>query len=305
MDGKVRRTFELYAYNWSNAWTGSNLWEDYIYRDATLMAAYYNSGQQRHMDVDHLGTPRLLTNVAGNQTGYHVYLPYGVEATASDLERLKFTGHERDLADPSSTADDLDYMHARHASPITGRFLSVDEVKGKPELPQSWNRYEYAYGNPIKFIDPTGRDGLTFTDVLEAAGNAIVQTADQIAFGVAYPGLKIEVGILKDDPKQLAEGAALIAADAAVGLAMSYAAEALQFGWTSSRNLIAHFEKHGGELGFRTAREYAGAASRLVASEGKEASPQHGVGRGRRGESSMPPELRKSIAIRASAEWKP
>jgi len=35
------------------------------------------------------------------------------------------------------------------------------------------------------------------------------------------------------------------------------------------------------------------------------ASPQHGVGRGRRGESSMPPEFRKSIAIRASAEWKP
>ena len=35
------------------------------------------------------------------------------------------------------------------------------------------------------------------------------------------------------------------------------------------------------------------------------ASPQHGVGRGRRGESSIPPELRKSIAIRASAEWKP
>jgi hypothetical protein len=37
----------------------------------------------------------------------------------------------------------------------------------------------------------------------------------------------------------------------------------------------------------------------------KSASPQHGVGRGRRGESSIPPELRKSIAIRASAEWKP
>jgi len=37
----------------------------------------------------------------------------------------------------------------------------------------------------------------------------------------------------------------------------------------------------------------------------KSASPQHGVGRGRRGESWMPPELRKSIAIRAAAEWKP
>jgi hypothetical protein len=28
LDGKVRRTFELYGYAWGNAWGGSNLWED-------------------------------------------------------------------------------------------------------------------------------------------------------------------------------------------------------------------------------------------------------------------------------------
>ena len=42
--------------------------------------------------------------------------PGGIEATsfALDSERMKFAGHERDLHDASSLADDLDYMHARH-----------------------------------------------------------------------------------------------------------------------------------------------------------------------------------------------
>jgi RHS repeat-associated protein len=56
----------------------------------------------------------------------------------------------------SSPADDLDYMHARHYSPITGRFLSVDRVGGRTAMPQTWNRYAYSLGNPLKFVDPNG-----------------------------------------------------------------------------------------------------------------------------------------------------
>jgi RHS repeat-associated protein len=89
----------------------------------------------------------------------HTYLPYGEEATATtqDGERLKFTAHERDLLGTvSSPADDLDYMHARHYSPITGRFLSFDPFGGNPQWPQSWNRYSHVLGNPLKYIDPYG-----------------------------------------------------------------------------------------------------------------------------------------------------
>ena len=104
LDEKVRRTFELYGDSWSS-WGGSDLWEDHIYRDGTLLGAYLSTGQQHQIDVDHLGTPRLITTTAGGQFAYHVYLPYGVEAVpASDFDRMKFTGHERDLADLSSTA---------------------------------------------------------------------------------------------------------------------------------------------------------------------------------------------------------
>jgi hypothetical protein len=47
-------------------------------------------------------------------------------------------------------------MHARYFSMHLGRFHSVDAVGGVSELPQSWNRYSYVLGNPVKYIDPRG-----------------------------------------------------------------------------------------------------------------------------------------------------
>ncbi|HVT56883.1 MAG TPA: RHS repeat-associated core domain-containing protein [Thermoanaerobaculia bacterium] len=150
LDGKVLRTFEGYYYSF-------HIRSDYIYRDGLLLASeqlYYTA----HFHLDHLGTPRLVTT--GGQTyAFHAYYPFGEEATPprTDLERMKFTGHERDLADPNSPAADLDYMHARHCSPTLARFLSVDRLQGKPSKPQSWNRYSYTLGNPLRHFDPNGR----------------------------------------------------------------------------------------------------------------------------------------------------
>ncbi len=142
--------------------TNSGVWRvdsDSIYRDGLLLAAETPAGV-RHFHLDHLGTPRLVTDSLGQQKAYHVYYPFGEEATAfnQDTLRLKFTGHERDLGNPGGAGDDLDYMHARHCSPLTGRFLSVDPGAARPGQPQSWNRYSYALGNPLRYVDPDGRE---------------------------------------------------------------------------------------------------------------------------------------------------
>jgi len=109
--------------------------------------------------LDHLGTPRLLTNHRAERLAQPNHYPFGEEITVNTqvAERLKFTGHERDTLGSEEVADDLDYMHARFANPITGRFLSVDQIDGASRLaPQSWNRYGYVHGSPLKFTDPDG-----------------------------------------------------------------------------------------------------------------------------------------------------
>jgi RHS repeat-associated protein len=174
LGGKVLREYPSDNGRWSAG-------TDYIYRDGLLLAAETSSGQ-RHFHLDHLGTPRLITRASGYPAGYHVYYPFGEEATAfnQDTERMKFTGHERDLASPGGAGDDLDYMHARHESPVTGRFLSVDRASARAKAPQSWNRYAYTQGNPLLYVDP---DGLTKVKVWEIGKYLVKQFPGDLFHG--------------------------------------------------------------------------------------------------------------------------
>ncbi|HEX4955564.1 MAG TPA: RHS repeat-associated core domain-containing protein, partial [Thermoanaerobaculia bacterium] len=163
-----------------------HLWQvekDYLYRgDKPLWSA--GSGQSRALHTDHLGTPRLLTDHNGATTEFHTYFPFGEEATPpfQDSERMKFTGHERDLGDPNSTGDDLDYMHARFCSPAWGRFLSVDPASSaRPHMPQSWNRYAYAAGNPAKYVDPDGRVFVVSQEALDKNAETRAEVSEALS----------------------------------------------------------------------------------------------------------------------------
>lgn len=91
----------------------------------------------------------------GSLYAYHAYWAYGLDLnTGLDPVRMKFTGHERDN---QGTAGSLDYMHARHYSPIFGKFLSTDTSKADPKGPQRWNRYLYGRDNPVNLVDPNGK----------------------------------------------------------------------------------------------------------------------------------------------------
>ena len=136
---------------------------DHVYRGSGLLATIGVDGsgnltQVRHQSLDHLGSPRYITDGSGVFVSEHKYYPYGEEATRSTQDDLplKFTGHERDFNELGE-GDDLDYMHARFCDPRLGRFLSLDPVRGSPGKPQSWNRYAYVGGNPMAYVDPDGR----------------------------------------------------------------------------------------------------------------------------------------------------
>jgi RHS repeat-associated protein len=156
LNGKVLREFqEQYAWNP----------REYVYRDGQLLASSFYTEGVRHFHLDHLGTPRAITDANGNRVAYHAYFPFGEEMTsfAQDSEQMKLTGHERDFANASSVADDLDYMHARHYNPQVGRFLSIDPLFRPTSGPQGLNRYSYVGGRPLTLVDRYGLDPC-FTD---------------------------------------------------------------------------------------------------------------------------------------------
>ena len=47
-------------------------------------------------------------------------------------------------------------MNGRIYSPKLGRMLSPDPVTQAPENGQNYNRYTYAFNNPLKYSDPSG-----------------------------------------------------------------------------------------------------------------------------------------------------
>jgi RHS repeat-associated protein len=146
-----------------NVWTmnGTNFqWkEDEIWRDATLLARTTPATTQ-HYAVDHLGSPRLITNSTDFTASTQSFAPFGAGG-ATNSGALQFTGQERDAANLGAGSVALpDYFHARYYDTDRGRFLSVDpiiDMKANLKNPQGWNRYAYVMNNPVRFTDPTGR----------------------------------------------------------------------------------------------------------------------------------------------------
>lgn len=212
---------------------------DNIYRGSGPLLAAATPAGDRHYHVDHLGTPRQITDATGAQVAFHTYYPYGEEATSptQDTVRFKFTGHERDLADPTSAQDDLDHMHARMTNPKLGRFLSVDPAmeSARKGSPQTWNRYAYVAGNPLKYTDPTGEAilalvwpvaevALTGMDVWETAktiGDADRSGAEKIVkVGLTLVGA-VTIGGGATKVSNVVEGAVKVAEDAVEGLSLA------------------------------------------------------------------------------------
>jgi RHS repeat-associated protein len=159
----------------------------FVYNASGQMVAEYattapTNPQISYLTTDTLGSPRINTDANGQVTARHDYLPFGEEITTLggrttdykygqvDNVKQKFTGQLRD----GETG--LDYFNARYYSSIQGRFTSPDEFTGGPdelfdfaddaadnptfyadlENPQSLNKYQYAYNNPMLYTDPDG-----------------------------------------------------------------------------------------------------------------------------------------------------
>ena len=102
---------------------------------------------------DHLGSTSYITDAKANITQFDAYLPYGEllvdEHTSSEDMPYKFNGKEFD------EETGLYYYGARYYDPRVSLWLSTDPYEDKYPFV---NSYCYVLNNPIKLIDPDGKD---------------------------------------------------------------------------------------------------------------------------------------------------
>ena len=108
---------------------------------------------------DHLGSSNWITNSQGQAVQYIHYMPYGElwvnQQSSTYDERYKFTGKERD------TETGYDYFGARYYLSLLGIWLSPD--KKSDEYPHI-SSYAYCNWNPLKNVDPNGKEVINKMD---------------------------------------------------------------------------------------------------------------------------------------------
>ncbi len=100
--------------------------------------------------TDHLGSTVLTVKSNGTVRNRYTYEPFGdpVVQEGTDVHH-RFTGGHRD---PTG----LYSLGRRHYDPSLARFVQPDPIVADVADPQTFNRYAYALGNPLRWIDPTG-----------------------------------------------------------------------------------------------------------------------------------------------------
>jgi RHS repeat-associated protein len=107
---------------------------------------------------DYLGSVRCEVSQNGTLLGKTDYYPFGMEFGDSPLplqEKERFNGME---LEPNHGLNLLDYGARRH-DPALGRFTTMDPLAEKY---YAISPYVYCLNNPVKYVDPDGRD-ISFT----------------------------------------------------------------------------------------------------------------------------------------------
>ena len=178
-------------------------YEEEVYTDGKTRSIYYISGgnglSAMYIDdqkengktglyfahTDYLGSLTGLTDINGNVVQRYAYDPWGNRRDPNNWEvAFNTDGLYQYTARGYTMHEHLeDYgiinMNGRVYDPMLSRFLSPDPQLQAPNMALNYNRYAYAYNNPMLYTDPSGEIVVTLA-VIFVTGVLIDYTAQVI-----------------------------------------------------------------------------------------------------------------------------
>ncbi|MDY0078735.1 MAG: RHS repeat-associated core domain-containing protein, partial [Bacteroidales bacterium] len=118
-----------------------------------------SSEQLYYVLKDHLGSITGVADASGNILEDLSYDPWGRRRNAYDWSdyNVGFTRFDRGYTGHEHLVQfGLINMNGRVYDPFLARFLSPDPQLQSPDYSQNYNRYSYAWNNPLKYTDPSG-----------------------------------------------------------------------------------------------------------------------------------------------------
>jgi RHS repeat-associated protein len=126
----------------------------------TPLAIKAHTGNYSYYVLDGLGSPVAMVNTSGVVISTYAYDPYGQITAMNNI-----TGNATTALQPYRFAGGLvDRINSglvkfgmRWYDPVTARWTQPDSLETLGD-PSRANRYEYAGGNPVNYVDPSGTD---------------------------------------------------------------------------------------------------------------------------------------------------
>ena len=147
------------------------------------------SGVFKTYHFDCRGSTIAITDASGNITDTFAYDTYGklISRTGTNKVIFGYNGRDGVVTDDNG----LIYMRARYYSPEMKRFINADIVSGKLSNAITLNRFAYANGNPVSFVDPFGLSaarGANSNDITYNFTKAILVSNFNYNFPINYTG---------------------------------------------------------------------------------------------------------------------